>query len=213
MTDDALRHLHRLLVRALRERDPGAVTKPFTVAEIYQDLVPYRSYRDVLGVDMNGDYEHLLLRLLAGEGDLVRLQSKPALTQVQKELEASNPNTGVYREYAAADVRLVEESLFEDDEPVEPAVPEDEAPPPDDEGDDTMAAEDERAGDEPEAGSGTAASGACAWCGEDLPDRPGLKFCPFCGKDARVVPCPSCGETLEPEWRFCIGCGAEVEPG
>lgn len=208
MTDDALRHLHRLLVRALRERDPGAVTKPFTVAEIYQDLVPYRSYRDVLGVDMNGDYEHLLLRLLAGEGDLVRLQSKPALTQVRKELDASNPNTGVYREYAAADVRLVEESLPEDDGPVEPAGPEDEAPPPD-EGDDTMDAEDDRARDDGE----TAASGACAWCGEDLPDRPGLKFCPFCGKDVRVAPCPSCGETLEPEWRYCIACGEEVETG
>ncbi len=47
----------------------------------------------------------------------------------------------------------------------------------------------------------------CQWCRETLPKRDKLNFCPFCGTDVKLVPCPSCGEALEPEWRFCIACG------
>jgi hypothetical protein len=52
----------------------------------------------------------------------------------------------------------------------------------------------------------------CPWCRAVLPPRENLNYCPFCGTDVNVVPCPSCGEALEPEWRFCIACGAEVLP-
>ena len=51
---------------------------------------------------------------------------------------------------------------------------------------------------------------ACPWCRAELPARPKLNFCPFCGTDVHVVPCPGCGEELDPEWRFCIACGTEV---
>jgi predicted amidophosphoribosyltransferase len=51
---------------------------------------------------------------------------------------------------------------------------------------------------------------ACQWCRAELPARGNLNFCPFCGTDLKVVPCNHCGEELEPEWRFCIACGAEV---
>ena len=51
---------------------------------------------------------------------------------------------------------------------------------------------------------------SCAWCREDLPDRPGVNFCPFCGCSVNLVPCPECGEELELKWRFCIACGTEV---
>jgi len=55
---------------------------------------------------MNGDYEDALLRLLAGEGGFLILESEPALRDLRTELETSNPNTGLYREFAAIDVRL-----------------------------------------------------------------------------------------------------------
>ena len=106
MTDTILTRFHEALVGALRERDPDQLSRPFTVAEVYQDLVPYGAYRDILGVEMNGDYEHALLRLLAGEGDFVELESEHALREIQEELESVNPNTGLYREFAAVDVRL-----------------------------------------------------------------------------------------------------------
>ena len=69
---DRLRSIHETLADALRRR-PQAFDAPVTVAEIYQDLVPYRAVRSALGFDMNADYEHTLLRLLAGEEDLARL--------------------------------------------------------------------------------------------------------------------------------------------
>ena len=50
--------------------------------------------------------------------------------------------------------------------------------------------------------------GHCHWCRETLPVRENLNFCPYCGTDMGVVPCGSCGEAVEPGWRFCIQCGA-----
>ena len=50
----------------------------------------------------------------------------------------------------------------------------------------------------------------CPWCRENLPGREGVKFCPFCGSNVQLVPCPDCGEELELSWRFCIACGTEV---
>ena len=49
---------------------------------------------------------------------------------------------------------------------------------------------------------------ACRGCGEPLPDRPGLSFCPHCGADQRVRRCETCGEELEVAWSFCPRCGA-----
>jgi hypothetical protein len=52
---------------------------------------------------------------------------------------------------------------------------------------------------------------ACPWCRESLPERGGVKYCPFCGSNVQLVPCPACGEELELNWRFCIACGMEVD--
>lgn len=105
---DALPRMHTLLVEAVRRRrgiDPHQV--PVTVAEIYQDLVPYRTARETLGVEMNADYEYLLLRLLAGEQQLARLEPAAARDQIAQELESPNPNVALYRKFAACDVWLM----------------------------------------------------------------------------------------------------------
>jgi len=94
------------LVGEIREHHPAYLRTTFTVAEIYQNLVPYRTHRDRIGAEINGDYEDALLRLLAGEGDFLDLQSEPARKRIQDELRGSNPNTTIYREFAAAEVRL-----------------------------------------------------------------------------------------------------------
>lgn len=106
MADQVLERFHRALIEEIQTQRPEYLTQPFTVAEIYQNLVPYGSHRDRIGVEMNGDYEDALVRLLAGEGGYLILDSEPALKKLQSELDAKNPNTGVYREYAAVDVRL-----------------------------------------------------------------------------------------------------------
>lgn len=214
-TNDILTRFHRTLVEEIRHRRPEYLEEPFTVAEIYQNLVPYGTHRDQLGIEMNGDYEDALLRILAGEGGYLILESEPALRVLRQELESSNPNTGVYREYAAVDVRLDPErlpfaGLSGREEPAEPQLQE---------VDETISVED-LAPEEGEVVSATDASeesgaevtlDSCRWCRAELPERPHLKFCPFCGTDIHVVPCPECGEELLPDWRFCIQCGAEVD--
>lgn len=103
---DILNRFHQVLVDEIRQLSPEYLAGEFTVAEIYQKLVPYGAHRVRIGVEMNGDYEDALLRLLAGEGDYLTIQSEPARHRIQRELESSNPNTGIYREFAAVGVRL-----------------------------------------------------------------------------------------------------------
>ncbi|TVR64948.1 MAG: hypothetical protein EA422_05250 [Gemmatimonadales bacterium] len=95
-----------VLVQEIRNRVPAYLESSFTVAEIYQTLVPYRTHRDRIGAEMNGDYEDALLRLLAGEGDYLALESDAARQRLRREADSSHPNTGLYREYAAVGVRL-----------------------------------------------------------------------------------------------------------
>jgi len=221
---DILERFHRALVEEIQTQRPEYLTGPFTVAEIYQNLVPYGSHRDRLGVRMNGDYEDALLRLLAGEGDYLILESEPALRDLRAELSTANPNTGLYREYAAVDVRLNqaqldlalvaagEGDLASELEASEPMSMSDLAP--------TEAAMDALSivppgvdvfqGRRASTPAPSDAPAACQWCRAELPVRDNLNFCPFCGTDLKVFPCGECGEELEPEWRFCIACGTEV---
>ncbi len=111
MSPDVLERFHRALIEEIQTQRPEYLVSPFTVAEIYQNLVPYGSHRDRIGVEMNGDYEDALVRLLAGEGGYLVLESEAAVGQLKAELQTPNPNTGLYREYAAVDVRLNPTSL------------------------------------------------------------------------------------------------------
>jgi hypothetical protein len=205
VADEVLEAFHRVLVEEIRAKRPEYLKGPFTVAEIYQDLVPYPTHRDRIGVEMNGDYEDALIRMLAGEGGYLALESEHALKQLRSELQTSNPNTGVYREFAAVDVRLNPERVGGNGAGTgaspavaKPAVAESRA----------AAKKDGAAAldvDTDEGADGT----ECNWCKAPLPARDNLNFCPYCGTDVHAVPCSGCGEELEPEWRFCISCGTE----
>ncbi len=233
-----LDRFHSTLVEEIASRRPEYLSTPFTVAEIYQNLIPYGTHRDRLGVEMNGDYEHALVRLLAGEGGFLLLDSEAALKVLRDELRSSNPDTGIYREFAALDVRLnpaitppasefgLSDSGAEDLAPADPMIPvadlapaarsgvaaSVEATPNGSTGPGASAAGADSTETWPEEVSDreTAAPDRCLWCRADLPQRDGLKYCPFCGTDVSFVPCASCGRELEPGWRFCIGCGTAV---
>lgn len=107
MNDNFVEQLHHSLVDALRRTRPQALNRPVTVAEIYQDLVPYRTARTEVGFEMNADYEHALLRLLAGEGDLARIEPREVRDKLRMELESPNPDVGLFRNYAACDVLVI----------------------------------------------------------------------------------------------------------
>lgn len=105
---EAVDRLYHSLADALRRSRVEPFSSPVTVAEIYQELVPYRQVREELGFGMNADYEHALLCLLAGDGDHVRLEPDSARNAIAKELKTPNPNVSIYREYAGCDAWVAE---------------------------------------------------------------------------------------------------------
>jgi hypothetical protein len=266
MNEDQLRRVHLTLADALRRDRDRPFDSPVTVAEIYQDLVPYRNVRTTLGFDMNADYEHTLLRLLAGEGHLARLEPPEAREELRAELESPNPNVGLFRKFAACDVwvsapppgseavPVVTETAAREavddgraEIAIEPVAWEDAdsaGGPPWDLADDgvELILDDEVEEDLPPVDtdpepvvefipeptqerdvstsmhtseresaprSGTDRDG-CAFCDSSLPTGRTVRFCPFCGADQSKHPCPSCGETLEADWAYCIACGAHA---
>jgi hypothetical protein len=226
MNDTVVAQMHRTLVDAMRRARPGALHEPVTVAEIYQELLPYRDARTAVGFDMNADYEHALLRLLAGEEELARIEPREVREKLRMELDSPNPDVSLFRNYANCDVWVsVDGSRIDmeaDDHAIAASWEEEflraEAEEEADEEDLVQASEPrgaarfEIAGDAPLIeGPGVVTSG-CAFCGAELPDSRMIHFCPYCGSDQSQQPCPSCGEMLEPLWRFCIACGARARP-
>ena len=105
-SEEVLERFIEALVQEITDTRPEYLTTPFTVAEIYLNFVPYRSHRALIGVEMNGDYEEALLQMLSGEGDCLLVDSSVARQEMQRELAGPNPNTSLFHEFAAADVRL-----------------------------------------------------------------------------------------------------------
>lgn len=108
MTDEVVTRLYRCLAEELRTRGHPP-DQPIKVSELYQDLVPYRAVRSALGVELNADYEHALLRLLSGERDLLRLEPQQARDELRREVEASYPFVGLFRKFSASDVWVAPE--------------------------------------------------------------------------------------------------------
>lgn len=195
MQDATLERLHRALVAAIKDKRNGEFGRPVTVAEIYQELIPYRVIRGTVGFDMNADYEHTLLRLLAGEQDFAQIEPAEVREQLRLELESPNPNVSLFRNFANCDVFVaVQQGEF---------------------------AERVRASAPPTAESAAAPSeaGQAAETAPDVIECPhcsakfagqGFRFCPSCGHELGRRQCSNCQETLEPGWRFCAFCGTSV---
>lgn len=225
-----------VLLQEIRDRRPDLLQARFTIAEVYQVLVPYRTHRDRLGLEIIGDYDETLLRLLIGEGGFLKLEPASVRERLAVELEARNPNPGVYRTFAAAEVELgaaalalglpQEEAPAQVDAPpvatppvVTPKVATQEAVVPPPEGAKSLEGE---AGSDLSAGLVDPESQAPAQrteedkhpscpstsCGKPLPAHPNLAFCPYCGVNLLVRSCARCDEPLESDWRFCVQCGA-----
>lgn len=204
----AVERFHRVLVESIREKAPAYLKEGFTVAEIYQFLVPYRTHRDRLGLAMSGDYEDTLLRLLAGEGGLVMLDSEVAQNRIRNELGSRNPNTGIYREFAGAEVRLKSRAPSERDVRSEETRPKKRESTP---GEDSTPSE---VAPTPPAQSSEASAPAearCPDCEKPLPNRASMRFCPHCGTNLLEAPCRACGEILDRGWNFCIACGQSTQ--
>ena len=237
---DELDRLFRRLIHNLASLDPSRVHGPVDVAEVYEQLVPYRTHRTLLGLDSHADYEMAVLRLLAGERGYAFVEPEEARTALANEAAGVNPDTGAFKRFGGAQV------TFDPDQVSAALGAEDvggtTAPPPE-----SAAAPLEARPwfpEAPEAGAGSAApaggtgasepgepglpfalddaaadragpaarpaSAPCAYCGGELPVGRAVIFCPHCGQNVGVVHCPSCGTELDVGWGFCITCGRQM---
>jgi hypothetical protein len=216
---DDLERLVRELATVISEEDPARFRTPFQVSELYQNMLPYRSYKTRLGFDSSEDYDMAILRLLAGERGYASVEPTEVQEQLAVEAAAINPTPGLYREFAAARVTLNANAVALANVAVDAYAPPEAQ-------DEHASADETRFGSpiedrEPaakrpvfeavaagnEAAEQRGHTHTCGHCSQPLPPHRRVLFCPFCGAREVAVPCPSCGDEIERGWRFCITCG------
>lgn len=207
---------------------------PMVVSDLLDRVLPYRLARRLLGIDISEDYEALLLRLLAGEEDLVSVLPRDAAKLARKTMAAKLPDLEVLQQLRSAEVTVTTatmarlEGVLQMPPPRPPEEPLDQ--PATDETEiiplpvNRVVADairvaleavpaDVPAGPPPEFLTKvqfTAPSAACWSCNEALPEGRGAKFCPLCGADQRQLACPSCKGPLERHWKHCPDCGVTL---
>ncbi len=216
---DDLDRLFETLVDVLAKKNPSRLQTSFQVSELYQSIIPYRSYRNQLQFDTNQDYEMAVLRLLAGERGYAAIEPSEVQQQLAEEVQAINPNPGIFRDFAAARVRLDPDAIRSAKSPSASYAP----PLTSETVSDTPARDaptpsvpslsaQQQAKAAPEAGQQTGPE-RCPQCSATLPHDREVSFCPFCGARVRVTQCARCGSDIEPRWRFCADCGAPATDG
>ena len=215
---DPLDLLFERLVRAVRDKRPEFLTRPFEVAELIE-LVPYRSVRAEGAVETNDDYAHALTRLLAGERGFI-FADDLLQDDLRAELSSPNPDLAAYRSYLTARVTISQEHARKAAESMPPAAAPAPAEIP------VPAASPSEAVTSPKPVRGAAATAApprpldptaessprssrpgCRYCGQTLPEDREVHFCPSCGQNLLARRCAACSAELEPGWKFCVACG------
>jgi hypothetical protein len=217
-----LERFFRRLVANLAASDPARLHHPLPLDDIQQSILPYRSNRRALHLESSEDYELVLLRLCAGEGDLVRTEPEQARARFAAELLSPNPDLHILHRFENVLVSLRSEplarALVPEPDPHLPYAPASLAPPaPPMPGLDLPAIEpldlpdafdDIETEEEP-----AVAEPQCVYCGGMLPvDRP-VRFCPHCGERQTPPECPRCHSEVEPGWRHCVSCGTALAEG
>jgi hypothetical protein len=230
--DDLDRVYHRLL-QNIRSRYPDFLSAPFTVAQLYEQIVPYRHYRRELGIDINQDYEIAIMRLLSGERGYIRAD-ETMQNRLREELTSRNPDTGAFRDFGATQLWVNTEAAPAPRAEVSArataasSASTANAPPADassvtDAGSAQSAtslippipsATDASRGSTAVPGTSsveaTTARHNCPYCNGILPEGRQITYCPHCGQNLAVMRCPACGSELDPAWKFCVTCGRKA---
>jgi len=235
---DELDRMFRRLVQNIRTGFPELLTRPFEVAQLYQQIIPYRLNRREIGLESAEEYELTLTKLLSGSRTLL-LGDEEMQHALRAELESPNPDLTAFRAFATSMVSLAPDALRALD--AQPAL----RPPTGPSGvvvaprsASEQAAMAARATEEVSVGARRAPEAAmpaktqpapsrrtpiatdtspsavdqngCRYCGGTLPDGRDVIFCPHCGHNLTVKHCPACSAELELGWKYCITCGREV---
>ncbi len=226
---DDLDRLYRRLVHNIRATRPEYLKIPFSVRELYEQIVPYRHHRRELAIETNDDYETAVARLLSGERNY--LVADPEMQEsLRRELASPTGDPGLFKDYASATVTLTaaaESALT----PVPPTPGAGMNTPP------SVARRDDSHAELTPGQSAVAAFDAmspsavapevptspvptlleslsavdvptgCRFCGGTLPEGRETNYCPHCGENLRTRRCPACGSEVDTSWKFCITCG------
>jgi Double zinc ribbon len=101
----------RRLVANLASSAPARLHHPIPLEDVYQSIIPYRFNRRALNLESSEDYEMVLLRLCAGEGDLVRTEPEDARVEFEEEVKSTNPDLDVLRRLEHVVISLRSEPL------------------------------------------------------------------------------------------------------
>jgi hypothetical protein len=214
----------------MTSRDPEALTRPFTVGDLYQNILPYRLYRRELGLDANQDYELALMELLTGARGYLVTDDRMADT-LRRELASPNPDSSVFRQFGSAEISISADALASVAQAQVGRGTEGARASVTDPGGVPGGSPASHTADTSGAMSAVPATGAppmtptgrpsivaaqgesCRFCGGGLPAGRALTFCPHCGQDQTVLHCEACGTELEVGWKYCTTCGRGVTSG
>lgn len=221
--------LERLAAAALAQwRGEGRTGGgPMSVGLLFDQILPYRHARRLLGIDASEDYEALLLRLIAEEEGIATVVPADAAEMARTTIASKLPDLDVLQLLRAAELTLTPDAVrrLEGVLPMPPraAMIESEREPgyeaeviplPTAQADATRVAPSTApAGPPPEfltAVQFMPPSGSCWSCSEALPAGRAVNFCPFCGADQRPPTCTSCGAGVERQWKHCPDCGTRL---
>jgi hypothetical protein len=223
----------RRLVSTLTASNPTRLQGPLLLDDITGSILPYRAHRRALELDTVEDYETVLLRLCAGEGDLVWTEPEEARKRFVEESRSNNPDLTALYAFENVYLSFRPEPLlwalapdpradYAPPAALEPpsSVPEPEPAPVDAAWDEPVLVlgtsrpevppplEDPDVDDVEEAVEPPRPT--CLYCGGSLPTGRTVNFCPHCGQSQTRILCPECRSEVEPGWRHCVNCGATV---
>jgi hypothetical protein len=171
----------------------GGDAEPIGVGALLDRVLPYRVARRILGIDVNEDYEALMLRLLAEEEQLVHVTPADAAELAKATSGARLPDLGVLQLLRSASITL-DAAVLARLAGAAPSVP----------------AAGSKWAAEPVAVPADPSGATCWSCVEALPRGRQVKFCPFCGADQRQPACAACGAQAERGWKHCPDCGGPL---
>jgi hypothetical protein len=229
--------LERLAAAILTQwrADGGIDGGPIGVAALLDRVLPYRVARRVLGIDVSEDYEALVLRLLAEDEALVRVDPVDAADMAKTTIHERLPDLDVLQLLRSATITLTDRTIARLTDVLPMPSTKDESmwataridiahatPAPGDDNEGVIPLHPaevpavDRHPSEPPAEFLTTVTFTppvalqCWNCTEALPVDRAAKFCPFCGADQRQPVCADCGAPAERAWKHCPDCGAKL---